>query len=92
MGPYVQPRRKTQPMVCTNCRIWKIADLHEVIGGSGGDIVLAKDELLGDAAAQSHSHLVLKVAPAAQQMYALQELGHSQLDATQYTGPAAPQA
>lgn len=66
-------------MVCTICRIWNIADLHEIIGGSGGDIVLAKDELLGDAAAQSHSHLVLKVAPAAQQMYALQELGHSPL-------------
>jgi len=41
------------------------ARLHEVAGRASGDIVLAKDELLGHAAAQRHRHLVLQVRAAA---------------------------
>ena len=39
--------------------------LHEVAGRAGGDVILAKDELLRYAAAQRHRHLVLQVRAAA---------------------------
>ena len=37
------------------------ADLLEVSGGSGGDVVLSEDELLGDATSHCDGHLVLQV-------------------------------
>jgi hypothetical protein len=40
--------------------------LLEVVGGTGGDFVVAVDDLFGHAATQGHRHLVLQVGPAVQ--------------------------